>query len=265
MPDPIRSATPSPIPTYQDAECVDPLLGGRSSVTSQPGAESAQGPGEAAVPSRGRTTAQRDEPRELPPAVKSLVARNGRPNSAAEFVQNRQQNANTIAERIAQSPVRLLKHDTGITADGSRYETAGLLYGHDPATGMSGELGVISAQEGAQNELQITGMRSSVQSQGGDSLSVEGFTVQEGWGIHNKDGSTGHNASVGATLVGTEGTVNAGGNSITLGASIGATLEASVGTRDSDHDGKTEYCFRVAIPGAPSIGACVEVPDNPPR
>ncbi|MBN1610167.1 MAG: hypothetical protein JW940_26305 [Polyangiaceae bacterium] len=261
MPDPICSATPSPIPTHQDPECVDPLLGGSSSASSQAQSEAAQGvcrPAQASTPAPPRA-----ETADHGPAVKALVASQSRPTSAAAFVQNQRQNANTHAERMAQSPERTFKHEAGITADGSRYETAGLLYGHDPATGLTGELGVLAAQKGWQDELQVTGMRSGIQSQSGDSLSAEGLTLHAGSGIHNKDGSTGYNASVGGTLVGAEGTANVGGSSLTLGASLGTTLEGSVGTRDSDHDGNTEYCVRVAVPVFPiNAGACVEIPEN---
>jgi hypothetical protein len=178
-------------------------------------------------------------------------------------VENQKPTANTTAERIGQSPVRTFDYDRGVTADGSRYEIAGLLYGHDAATGLSGEYGVVATQKGRQNEVQFTGARAGIQSRSGDALSVEALTAQAGSGIHNKDGSTGGNVSVGATLVGAEGTVNLGGNCVTLGASLGATLETSVGTRDGDHDGNTEYCFRVAIPVFPiSGGACVEVPKD---
>ena len=85
----------------------------------------------------------------------------------------------------------------------------------------------------------------------------EVFTAQAHVGDNNADGSTGLGASIGATVVGGELTGTLGALSLTGGASVGATYGASVGVRDSDHDGKTEYCGRLDF-GVGSAGACLE-------
>ena len=257
MPDPICSATPSPIPTHQDPECVDPLLGGSSSATSHSHSEAAQSvsrPAQAGKP----PAAPRAEPAKLAPAVQSLVAGSSRPNSAAQFVQNQKQAAATTAERTAQTPLTRLYSAAGTTAD-SVYATAGLCYGRDPNSGVTEELGTVSAQIGAQNELQITGLRMGIQNENGDALGAEALSARVGFGIHNQDGSTGLNVGASATLIGVDGTQDqADGNTTAAGAGVAAAFEASVGVRDADHDGKSELCARVAVKPFFSIGACAE-------
>jgi hypothetical protein len=263
MPDPIRSATPSPIPAYQDAECVDPLLGGTSSATSQSGSEAAQGVCQSAQASKPESAAPRAEPAKLPPAVQSLVTSNSRPNAAAQFVQNQKQVAATTAERTAQTPLKPLYAAAGTTAD-SAYATAGVFYGRDPKSGVTEELGTVSAQIGAQTELQITGLRMGLQNENGDALGVEALSAQLGYGVHNKDGSTGFNISGGVTLIGVEGTQDQGdGNTTTTGVSVAAAFEASVGLKDADGDGKQELCARLALPGIPVFGGCLEEDQAP--
>jgi hypothetical protein len=83
------------------------------------------------------------------------------------------------------------------------------------------------------------------------------LTANAHFGTHNADGSTGINAGGGATLVGAELTAGSSGWSLTGGLGVGPTAGFSLGTRDSDHDGKTEYCGYVATP-AFSLGSCVE-------
>lgn len=85
----------------------------------------------------------------------------------------------------------------------------------------------------------------------------EVFTAQARASTDNADGSTGLGASIGATVVGGEVTGTWGPVSVTGGVSLGQTYGASIGVRDSDHDGKTEYCGRVEF-GAGTIGVCVE-------
>jgi hypothetical protein len=75
----------------------------------------------------------------------------------------------------------------------------------------------------------------------------------------NPDGSVGGNASVGATLIGVEGTWTRNGNSVTGGLSVGAGAEVGVGTRDFDKDGRPEFCARVSVLVA-TVGMCLENP-----
>ncbi len=165
------------------------------------------------------------------------------------------------AERAARTPAETFHVSAGWTGNNSYHVTAGLAYGFDSATGAVMELGGVSLQGGPQTEVQLTATRATIADEHGNSLSAEALTFQAGLGVHNKDGSQGYNVSLGATLVGAEGTADFGGGSITLGASIGLTAEASSGVRDRDGDGARELCVRVAVPAVPiSGGVCLEEP-----
>ena len=93
------------------------------------------------------------------------------------------------------------------------------------------------------------------------SISSEKLTAKVNISYTNPDGSVGGNASVGATLIGVEGTltVPGGGSSVTGGLSVGVGAELGVGTRDFDKDGRTELCGRVSFLVA-TVGLCLENP-----
>jgi hypothetical protein len=93
------------------------------------------------------------------------------------------------------------------------------------------------------------------------SISSEKLTAKVNVSYTNPDGSVGGNASIGATLIGVEGTltVPGGGSSLTGGLSVGVGAELGVGTRDFDKDGHAELCARVSLLVA-TVGACLENP-----
>jgi hypothetical protein len=115
-----------------------------------------------------------------------------------------------------------------------------------------------SAQVGAQNEVQAGVARAAVGF--GDATTCE-LRAVEGelhLGIHNPDGSAGVNGGGGLSGVTVECTVTRSGNSLTLGLSASLSQELSIGVRDSDADGREEYCARIAK-GPLVVGACVEL------
>ncbi len=91
------------------------------------------------------------------------------------------------------------------------------------------------------------------------SLSLEALSAKASIGSINPDGSIGRNVSLGATLVGAEGTLTHSGNSVTGGLSLGAGAEVAIGTRDFDRDNRPEFCGRVSALVL-TIGFCVEDP-----
>jgi hypothetical protein len=142
---------------------------------------------------------------------------------------------------------------------GDFYAGASLLSGRDPKSGLEAELFSASIHQGEREHAVQAGMARMGGSTDDGHFSTRGdvFTAQAHAGFDNADGSTGFGASAGATIVGGEVTGTLGPVSLTLGASVGATYGASAGVRDSDHDGKTEYCARVDF-GVGSIGVCLE-------
>lgn len=259
MPDPIGFTSSPPARAHDEDECIDPLLGGRSSTANQAGSEASRASNSAASKAQSSVS---QEPPKLAPAVQQLIG-NSRSNGTAQFVQNQKQaTANTTAERTAHTPLQPNYHDAGVTADGSSFATVGLYYGRDPKSGVTEEIGTVSVQRGKQNEAQVTGVRLGIQNDDGDSITAELLTGHIAYGTHNKDGSEGANISFGVTLAGVEITKDVGdGKSATAGAAVGVAVELSAGTKDSDRDGKEEYCLRVAAPSLPfAVGGCVEEP-----
>jgi hypothetical protein len=132
-----------------------------------------------------------------------------------------------------------------------------LVKSHSPQTGLDTEVLSASAQVGGEMEAQASLARMGVSSERGE-LGVEVMTARYHGGAHNDDGSTGFNVGACGVLVGVEGTANLGdGGSVTLGASLSKGAGLSVGVRDQDHDGRTEWCFKVSTP-AITLGACIE-------
>lgn len=138
------------------------------------------------------------------------------------------------------------------------YAGAFALKGHD-ARGVDVEVYSVSAHAGEREAAVQAGMARMGGSLFGGHVAVSGeaFTAQAHATEDNPDGSTGLGASIGSTVIGGEVTVNAWGFSATGGASIGTTVGASVGLRDSDRDGQPEACARVDF-GVGSLGVCLE-------
>jgi hypothetical protein len=143
--------------------------------------------------------------------------------------------------------------------DGDYYAGAFMLRGRDPKTGLEVELFSASIHQAEGEGAVQAGMARLGGSTDDGHFSARGevFTAQAHAGLYNADGSTGFGASMGATIVGGEITGTLGPVSLTVAASAGSTVGASIGVRDSDHDGKTEYCGRVDF-GVGSVGVCVE-------
>ncbi len=121
-----------------------------------------------------------------------------------------------------------------------------------------------SVQAGAQNQAQVTTARATVTG-GRGSASAEAGTANVHAGIENSDGSVGWNVGAGVNVLAAEATLKGkpgealSGNSVTAGVSFGSGLEAHVGVRDEDGDGKPEACVRLG--GGPfTFGLCIEVP-----
>jgi hypothetical protein len=163
-------------------------------------------------------------------------------------------NAQRTTERSGVRPYA----DAGATGSGdSLFAGAALLKGRDRKSEGEVEVLSVSAQVGAQTELQL-GLQRIAGTRGALSGSVESFTARANIGIHNDDGSTGFNIGAGATAVGFEGTVG-GASRLTYGVAAGIGAGVSIGVRDVDSDGSGELCARVSI-GPVTVGACVENP-----
>jgi hypothetical protein len=263
MTDPIRSQSPSPS-TYRAPEEPELLM----CVDSEPGASRAKStsePLESVMPESTTRTAPgtsrppREPAAEQPGGSRDLAAKFSKPNPAVAAASRA---GNSNAERVQQTPLRALNVDSGTTQHGERFATAALAYGRDPITGLVGEIGTASIQVGDRLEAQVAVGRISVASDDGSrTLSVEALSAHVSAGTHNKDGSEGVHASIGAVYAAAEATSSANGNSVTVGVSAGFSAEYSVGTRDSDGDGFDEYCMRLGA-GPVTFGACVEAPDG---
>lgn len=138
------------------------------------------------------------------------------------------------------------------------YAGAFVLKGRDQS-GVEVEVFSASAHRDAREEVLQAGMARIGGSTDDQHFSARGeaFTAQFRVSVDNVDGSTGMGASIGATVVGGEVTGTLGPISLTGGTSVGLTYGAAVGLRDSDKDGKTEYCGRLDF-GVGSAGVCVE-------
>ncbi len=143
------------------------------------------------------------------------------------------------------------------TSDGFDVEVA--LYRDEGAFGLESEALVFSARksgeavtvEGAVARAQIDGRLTSV--------SAEALSFKASAGTVNPDGSVGRNVALGTTIVGLEGTLKLGANSVTGGISAGAGVELGIGTRDFDKDNRPEFCARVSALIL-TIGFCIEDP-----
>ncbi len=185
----------------------------------------------------------------VPPPPAQLPPVGASPSSAV---------ANSSAQRTAARDTVNLYWGAGTTSSGdSAYAGAALLKGRDPKAGAEVEVLSVSAQMGAQSEVQFGFQR--VAGTGGTlSGSVEAFTARANLGIHNDDGSTGFNVGAGVTVIGFEGTVG-GASRLTYGVAAGMGASLSVGAADVDRDGSTELCARVSL-GPVTVGACLENP-----
>jgi hypothetical protein len=123
------------------------------------------------------------------------------------------------------------------------------------------EVGTVAVQSGTDKDAEIAlARRNTVLNVGGGySLTVadELGSARANLGEHNDDGSIGGNIGSGATLAGTEATIDTPYGSVTYGQSLALSLGGSMGVRDADHDGKPEFCAKFSVP-AYTVGACVE-------
>lgn len=139
---------------------------------------------------------------------------------------------------------------------------AGVALGKGEVRGGSVEVASASVQIGAQSEAQV-GVARITMGDSSNAVQLRAVEAEAHFGVHNPDGSTGLNAGASANVVAAEATVGAGDNSVTVGASVGWGGEVSVGERDADNDGNTEYCARLSaslqvLPVGFVLGACVE-------
>jgi hypothetical protein len=111
------------------------------------------------------------------------------------------------------------------------------------------------------DQLTVQGAMSRVEVGGGVLAgSLETFSFKGNVSKTNPDGSVGGNASLGASVVGVEGTAKfLGASSVTGGLSVGVGAELGVGVRDFDKDSNPELCARVSVLFF-TLGACVENP-----
>lgn len=150
-------------------------------------------------------------------------------------------------------PVATFSQDGGIT--GEVAAAKGTIDGVDVAIA---DVSVKSNDDGFTATGGLTHMQ--VNGDNGSSASFDTFNFRGAVGTQNPDGSEGFGAGATANAVAVEGTWNfSGGSSVTGGLSVGVGAEASVGTRDIDHDGNTEVCVRVAALFF-TVGGCLETP-----
>lgn len=240
MPDPLTSS-PTPVSGASDYDAyLDEV--GKVSRADAPNSSHAEPTtaGSPAVPVLVSSVSR--PPYALPPASSPL------PGSAAN------NNAQRTSERSGVSPYAA----AGVTAAGdSVHVSAAALKGRDPKTGFDAEVLSLSAQLGAQNELQAGLVRVGVTG-GIVTASPETITARANAGIHNDDGSTGLNLGVNATAVGSEVTIGHA-SSLTYGVAASLGGGASIGLRDADHDGKRELCVRASVEQV-TFGFCLESP-----
>ncbi len=249
MPEPIRTASPSP----SASSSYDPYSDDVGKVSR------GDAPNSSSAPSSSASSLQCEPSAPSAPAVGKLVSAVTRPPSvlpppaAGPPASAANNNAQRTTERKLAPYV-----DAGVTAAGdSLFAGAALLKGRDPKSGGEVEVLSASAQIGAQTEVQL-GFQRVAGTHGPLSGGVETFSAKASVGIHNDDGSTGFNVGAGATAVGFEGSVG-GASRLTNGVAAGVGGGVSVGVRDVDGDDNRELCARVSI-GPVTVGACLESP-----
>jgi hypothetical protein len=168
------------------------------------------------------------------PAVESLTRRYAPKPPVVRSGPNTQDNEARTQSRPASSYAK-----AGVTSTGDGVHVgAAALKGTKP-NGDGIELFTASGQVGAQTEVQAGVLRGST-SRG----AVEFLTARAAAGIHNPDGSTGVNLSVGAKVLG--GKIKLGSGSVATGAaSLGIGVKGSVGIREQN--GKKEVCFSAQV------------------
>jgi hypothetical protein len=152
--------------------------------------------------------------------------------------------------------------------DGNLVVGVAALKGHDEVSGLDLEMFSVSAETGpVASGVQATMARVGMSGQPSwhpeiferVSISAEAFTAHARFGVENPDGSRGFGVSVGTAIVGAEvsGTLVDGVVSGSVSVSAGFTLEAGVGIRDADHDGRPELCGRLGF-AAVTGDVCIE-------
>jgi hypothetical protein len=240
MPDPITS---SRTPTSSGFE-PDPTLDSSGQVcrgdVNQSAAPASAAPPSAGAPPSGASklvSAVPPPPVKLPPATS-----------------NAENNAQRTSERSGISPY--FQADLTGGARDSVHAGAAALKGRDAKSGIEVEVFSASGQVGGENEAQVGLARVGVSKTNGNA-SAEFFTARASGGAHNDDGSIGFNAGAIATIAGAEGTLQHGGDSLTVGISAGVGAAFSVGLRDIDHNGTPELCVKVSA-GFATLGICAE-------
>ncbi len=147
--------------------------------------------------------------------------------------------------------------EAGVTSSGdSVYAGAAAAKGKDGQG--AAEVFSVSGQVGAQSEVQAGMGRGHLEFWGG---SVQGdwevFTAHANAGIHNADGSTGFNESIGADAVKGSVTFHVDGAELHAGLGVGVAIPSvHEGVRDPDHDGREDLCAGIAA-GPLEVSACL--------
>jgi hypothetical protein len=166
------------------------------------------------------------------------------------------------------SEVVPLYHETDTRQDGELVAGFAALKGHDDLTGIDLEMFSVSGETGpVANGAQATMARVGMSGQPSwhpnffqeVAVSAEAFTAHARIGVENPDGSRGFGLSVGTAVVGAEvsGTLGDGAVSGSMSVSAGFTLEAAIGVRDADRDGRAEICGRLGF-AAVTGDLCIE-------
>jgi hypothetical protein len=147
--------------------------------------------------------------------------------------------------------------DAQLTSDG--FDSELILHTGKGELGNEGEIFGLSGKL-SRDEFTIQGAVGRAQIEGRlGSVSAEALAFKASSGTVNPDGSVGRNLALGTTVVGIEGTLNLGANSVTGGLSAGAGVELGIGTRDLDKDNRPEFCARVSALIL-TVGLCIESP-----
>jgi len=187
----------------------------------------------------------------------------GRGQDAGRQILDARAAAQSNAQRSARADVQRSEHQLRPVPGGSFRDGASLLTGQLTLGPLQSklEIGAVSVQSGTDADAGLALARGTtvLNAGGGYSVTVvdELGSARANLGEHNDDGSIGGNIGSGATLAGTEATINTPYGSVTYGQSVALSLGGSMGVRDADHDGKLEFCAKFSIP-AYTVGACVE-------
>src|SRR5262249_39011166 len=120
------------------------------------------------------------------------------------------------------------------------------------------ELASASVQFGLQNEAQFGMGRLGIQATPTTRATVETFTGRVAAGIHNPDGSTGLNASIGAAAMSVGASYEKGEVAAAASVGVGVGVGGSVGFKEGVNGGDPRLCVSAPI-GPVTAGGCVPV------